>query len=79
MILCEVALGTPRDLLQADYYANRLPEGHHSTKGVGQYFPDPSKAVTLPDGVKVPLGPNVNNKLPGSTLLYNGKVEGALA
>jgi hypothetical protein len=33
MILCEVALGEPRDLLQADYYADKLPTGKHSTKG----------------------------------------------
>ncbi len=33
MLLCEVALGKPRDLLQADYHAASLPAGHHSTKG----------------------------------------------
>ena len=69
MILCEVALGTPRDLLQADYYADRLPPGTSSTKVCGRMYPDPENAVTLPDGVKVPMGPNVERTIPGVRFL----------
>lgn len=72
MILCEVALGKERPLLQADYYADRLPEGHFSTKGCGRYAPDPSTSVETPDGIRVPIGPMVTQ--PGAdkmALLYN--------
>jgi hypothetical protein len=52
-------------LLQADYYADRLPDGFKSTKGIGRNFPDAATAMTLPDGVKVPMGPNVERAIPG--------------
>ncbi|KAG7455005.1 hypothetical protein MATL_G00251750 [Megalops atlanticus] len=47
LLLCEVALGDSNELLVADYNADRLPEGKHSTKGLGQTAPDPSNAITL--------------------------------
>lgn len=71
LLLCEVALGKPRKLLQSDYNANKLPAGHHSTHGVGGTQPDPSATITMKDGVKVPLGQGVDSKVPGSSLLYN--------
>jgi hypothetical protein len=71
MLLCEVALGKPRDLLQSDYHAANLPAGHHSTKGCGRVFPDPAHATALPDGVVVPMGPNKEAAIPGSSLIYN--------
>ncbi|KAL6615347.1 hypothetical protein ACP70R_037617 [Stipagrostis hirtigluma subsp. patula] len=40
LLLCEVALGDMNELLNADYYANNLPKGKLSTKGVGQTAPD---------------------------------------
>jgi hypothetical protein len=33
--------------------------------------PDPSKALKLPAGVLVPMGPEVQGKIDGSSLLYN--------
>jgi poly [ADP-ribose] polymerase len=71
MLLCEVALGNPRELLQSDYNADRLPANAHSTKGVGRTQPDPSGAVVLPDGVKVPCGKVQDVQVPGSALQYN--------
>ena len=65
MLLCEVALGKPRDLLQADFHAGNLPAGCHSTKGCGRIFPDPAKAVAMDDGVVIPMGPNVEKAIPG--------------
>uniref|UniRef100_A0A3B3CSP4 Poly [ADP-ribose] polymerase n=1 Tax=Oryzias melastigma TaxID=30732 RepID=A0A3B3CSP4_ORYME len=72
LLLCEVALGDCNELLDADYEANNLPAGKHSTKGLGQTAPDPRNSVT--DGVTVPMGPGVktgvaNNS--GYSLLYN--------
>lgn len=74
ILLCEVAIGKPRELYQSDYYASNLPNGYHSTKGVGGTHPDPSKTITLDDGVKVPLGKGIKfNPPPGKhlSLLYN--------
>ncbi|XP_053739044.1 poly [ADP-ribose] polymerase 2 isoform X2 [Synchiropus splendidus] len=73
LLLCEVALGDANELLDANYEANKLPEGKHSTKGVGQTGPDPANAVTL-DGVTVPMGPGVKSgstRSTGYSLLYN--------
>ncbi|CAJ1072839.1 poly polymerase 2 isoform X2 [Chelmon rostratus] [Xyrichtys novacula] len=47
LLLCEVALGDCNELLDADYEANNLPAGKHSTKGLGQTGPDPKNSVTL--------------------------------
>lgn len=43
----QVALGDCNELLDADYQANNLPGGKHSTKGLGQTGPDPRNSVTL--------------------------------
>lgn len=43
----QVALGDSNELLDADYEANNLPAGKHSTKGLGQTGPDPKNSVTL--------------------------------
>jgi len=74
ILLCEVALGDPNELTQADYNADRLPPGRHSTKGVGRTQPDPAETVVMPDGVAVPLGKPVSvSHLQGKqlALLYN--------
>ena len=39
--------------------------------GLGQTHPDPSKDITLPDGVVVPQGKGVNSNITHSSLLYN--------
>lgn len=43
----QVALGDSNELLDADYKANNLPDGKHSTKGLGQTGPDPKNSLTL--------------------------------
>ncbi|XP_046707984.1 poly [ADP-ribose] polymerase 2 isoform X3 [Silurus meridionalis] len=71
--LSEVALGDCNELLDANYDADKLPSGKHSTKGLGQTAPDPNHSITL-DGVKVPFGPAVRTSVGqsgGYTLLYN--------
>ncbi|TMS09902.1 Poly [ADP-ribose] polymerase 2 [Larimichthys crocea] len=73
LLLCEVALGDSNELLDADYEANNLPAGKHSTKGLGQTGPDPENSVTL-DGVTVPMGPGKKTgvgKHNSYSLLYN--------
>ncbi|XP_021334004.1 poly [ADP-ribose] polymerase 2 isoform X1 [Danio rerio] len=73
LLLSEVALGDSNELLDADYNADQLPSGKHSTKGLGQTAPDPKKSVSL-NGVTVPLGPSVKTGVGqkgGYSLLYN--------
>ncbi|XP_049888598.1 poly [ADP-ribose] polymerase 2 [Epinephelus moara] len=73
LLLCEVALGDSNELLDADYEANNLPTGKHSTKGLGQTGPDPKNSVNL-DGVTVPMGPGVKTGVGRNncySLLYN--------
>ncbi|XP_068587726.1 poly [ADP-ribose] polymerase 2 [Cebidichthys violaceus] len=73
LLLSEVALGDCNELLDADYEANNLPAGKHSTKGLGQTGPCPKNAVNL-DGVTVPMGPAVKTgvgKKRCYSLLYN--------
>ena len=60
MVLCDVALGNPREALHADYDASKKigtkPQDFHSTKGVGRYKPNEKQFITTPDGVTVPMG-----------------------
>ncbi|XP_034412076.1 poly [ADP-ribose] polymerase 2 isoform X2 [Cyclopterus lumpus] len=73
LLLSEVALGDCNELLDADYEANNLPAGKHSTKGLGKTGPNPKNSVDL-DGVTVPMGPAVQTgvgKNSGYSLLYN--------
>ncbi|XP_034021275.1 poly [ADP-ribose] polymerase 2 isoform X2 [Thalassophryne amazonica] len=73
LLLSEVALGDCNELLDADYEANNLPAGKHSTKGLGQTGPDPKNTVTL-DGAMVPIGPGKKTgvgKNRSYSLLYN--------
>ncbi|CAF1164321.1 unnamed protein product [Rotaria sordida] len=74
VLLTEVSLGKCHELLHADNNAHRLPEGLSSVKGLGSIAPDLKNAVTLDDGVVVPMGPvestNVVNPK-GYTLNYN--------
>jgi hypothetical protein len=71
MLLCEVAIGKSRDLLQSDYYADKLPAGCISTKGVGVNVPDPAGYKEMPNGTIVPCGKQVPCNVPGAALLYN--------
>nr|CAB3477137.1 unnamed protein product [Digitaria exilis] len=66
-----VALGDMNELVNADYYANNLPKGKLSTKGVGQKAPDLSESKTTDDGVVVPLGKPKQEPSKRGSLLYN--------
>ncbi|KAK7269676.1 hypothetical protein RIF29_22410 [Crotalaria pallida] len=71
LLLCEVALGEMAELLNANYDADKLPEGKLSTKGVGGTAPDFSEAQAHEDGLIVPLGKPKNNSGIKGSLLYN--------
>jgi poly [ADP-ribose] polymerase len=76
LMLAEVALGEPNELLDADSNADRLPTGKHSVKGLGKTAPDPAKEVRLADGTVVPMGPSVatgieKDRARAFTLAYN--------
>ncbi|KAK4406998.1 Poly [ADP-ribose] polymerase 2 [Sesamum angolense] len=62
---------TWQKLLTANYDADKLPAGKLSTKGVGATAPDLSEALTLEDGVVVPLGTPKEQPGPKGSLLYN--------
>jgi len=73
-LLCEVSLGNAHELLAADYEADRLPSGYHSTKGLGKFAPSEKDNVTLSDGTMVPLGVPCDTGVAnpgGYTLNYN--------
>ena len=71
LMACQVALGTTYDRTAAEFVKQLNPR-YHSCKGVGMSQPDPKEAVTLPDGVEVPLGKIVENPdVDHSDLLYN--------
>lgn len=70
MLLSEVALGDTHDLTRA-HYVTKLPEGKHSTKGLGKTVPDPKMAETRKGGVIVPMGKPIVAKDLKSELLYN--------
>lgn len=68
MLLCEVALGGMNEKLHADYYANLLPPGKHSTKGLGKNAPESGKYID--DGkVFVPCGKGVATGIPNVLIL----------
>ena len=70
LLLCEVALGDMYERTQADYIT-KLPDGKHSTKGVGRTAPDPSASVKHESGYEIPLGKGVDIGAKASSLLYN--------
>lgn len=70
LLLCRVAVGTPRDLYHADYNAGNLPSYAHSTKGVGKTAPGVNTRARFRNMI-VPIGPGVSAKSISSSLLYN--------
>ncbi|KAK2191455.1 hypothetical protein NP493_53g17011 [Ridgeia piscesae] len=74
VLLCEVSLGKERELLAADYNADKLPPGVHSVKGMGKVAPDPQQTHVMEDGTMVPLGKGGDTGVRnpnGFTLNYN--------
>uniref|UniRef100_A0A1B6DFG5 Poly [ADP-ribose] polymerase n=1 Tax=Clastoptera arizonana TaxID=38151 RepID=A0A1B6DFG5_9HEMI len=71
LMLCEVALGNMYERTQAEY-VEKLPNGMHSTKGLGATEPDPEASLKLEGEIEVPLGPPKNVlKRDQTSLLYN--------
>ena len=70
LLLCEVALGDMYERLNAEYVTN-LPDGKHSTKGVGRTAPDPKESIFTDDGIEIPLGKGIDSGTYKSSLLYN--------
>jgi len=71
LLLCEVSLGKPNKLLNADYNASSLPAGCHSVQGLGRVEPSRDEEVA---GAKLAMGPPKNTKVDnkgGYTLQYN--------
>lgn len=56
LLLCEVALGEMNEKLHADYYASNLPDGKHSTKGMGRTAPQEENYQKYKEAI-VPMGP----------------------
>ena len=72
LMLCEVALGEPNMLQDADYNADQLPKGKNSVMGMGRIEPTGYKKI---DGqLSLPVGPakatQVKNR-DSYTLNYN--------
>jgi len=69
-LLCQVALGKPKEFLTAQSMLTSAPKGFDSTMGVGST--KPSKEVKLPIDSRcaVPMGPGVSTGTNGA-LLYN--------
>eukprot|EP00796_Vickermania_ingenoplastis_P006698 gene6698-4796_t len=69
MLLCEAALGKPKELRQSQYMEEPLP-GSNSTKGCGCMVPDPKGAKTI-DGVVWPMGKILDAERSAASLYYN--------
>ena len=66
-VLCEVALGKPRQLTSPDCNAHlNLPKGCDSTHALGLERPKPSESITIEDGIEVPLGTQERVKTKGA-------------
>lgn len=70
LMLCEVALGDMKEYKKA-FYVDGLAKPYLSTKGVGQYMPDPKSNFVEPNGCVIPLGKGTSSNVKDTTLLYN--------
>ena len=70
ILICEVALGDMYERTNSEY-VTKLPDGKHSTKGVGRTQPDPKATIKRDDGVEVPIGKAIDDGKNKSSLLYN--------
>ena len=71
-IHCELlSLLVHRYQLTNSEYVEQLPEGRHSTKGLGTTAPDPSGNYTSEDGVLIPMGYGKRTSVDHTSLFYN--------
>mmetsp|Transcript_52481 Transcript_52481/g.60021 ORF Transcript_52481/g.60021 Transcript_52481/m.60021 type:complete len:650 (-) Transcript_52481:186-2135(-) len=71
LILCDVALGECNEKKRADFYADRLPKGKSSTKGVGKTAPSEDSYVKLGKDIQVPVGKGEDTNIDDCSLMYN--------
>lgn len=69
LLLCEVVLGEMNEKLHPDCYADKLPVGKLSTKGLGRIAPMSSE--TTKSGLNIPLGQMGVTRLKSASLWYN--------
>ena len=60
MLLCEVALGTVKELRTSYETLDSLPAGFDSVKAIGRQEPDQSNNIYMPNGAIMPLGEMVD-------------------
>lgn len=60
-LLCEVALGNPRQLYGTDCDADNLPAGFNSTHGIGTQLPNPQETKIIEKDIEVPFGKPIKN------------------
>ena len=70
LLLCRVAVGTPRKAYKADFNASSLPPGMNSTLGVGLTAPPENSCIAFRD-MLVPIGQGEATKDKKGSLLYN--------
>jgi poly [ADP-ribose] polymerase len=69
LFLCEIALGNMHERLQAEHVTT-LPDGRHSTKGMGCWQPETNSHVEIGD-VTVPIGKLKQGAISGKALQYD--------
>ena len=70
LFLCEVALGNMHELKQSDHVLI-LPDGKHSTKGVGINQPNEDDHVEVDNNVIIPIGKLMPSDTSGKSLQYD--------
>jgi predicted DNA-binding WGR domain protein len=70
IFLCEVALGETYQLKQS-LFVTDLPQGYHSTWGLGQNTPNVNETSITKEGLIIPLGKLVSSGRSGLSLMYD--------
>jgi hypothetical protein len=71
MLLCNVAVGKPNELMKFNYDAANLPKGCSSTHGVGRMRPDPAGDINYEGDSTLAAGKIVNDANHPGSLYYN--------
>lgn len=74
MLLCEVALGRPQLRYADDQGASKLEPGTNSTWAVGNFQPDESEHLLLPDKLCIPMGKLVQRQGQPSAFEFDERV-----
>lgn len=63
-------MGEINDKYEADFHANELPEGKHSTRGCGKNAPHINKYIQFED-MSVPISKGEPTNVEKTSLIYN--------